>query len=149
MVKTRPRLLIVLIIYSGIISTGIFIMAMIRTFVAEAASITSYLILILPVLLILYLLHFMMPSSIEINEDEIIVRKLFGKANRIQLASFDGYIDKIQRWQGGPYKLLYLIKEGVKSLEISELFYSNFDEIQEALGSLKYLGKEYQFKGIK
>ena len=53
---------------------------------------------------------------------------------------FDGYINTIVKDKYGDYKCFYLVKDGKLMYKMSGRYYSNIDELQEGLSSLKDLG---------
>ena len=60
--------------------------------------------------------------------------------NKYLLEYFDGYIDTKVTDKYGMYKCFYLVKDGKLRYKISGRFYSNIDELQSGLSSLKYMG---------
>jgi hypothetical protein len=53
---------------------------------------------------------------------------------------FDGYVDTITKDKFGTYKCLYLAKDYKLKYKMSAKFYSNINELQQGLSSLKYIG---------
>ncbi len=59
--------------------------------------------------------------------------------------SFDGlegFIDMYQRSRNTSYRVIYLIKDRRYIEKISSFYYSNLEDIQEALAPTKYLGRQ-------
>jgi hypothetical protein len=86
-------------------------------------------------------------SFIQIHSDggilkTISFKKLFTRRTKVySFQEFDGYITT-QVWhkQWNENKTLCLIKEGRVVTKIDNFFYSNVDELQEALKEMPYLG---------
>ena len=55
--------------------------------------------------------------------------------------NFDGFVDMNQSARGGAtYKVIYLVRQKKFAKKISSFYYSNLNELQEALTPIKYLG---------
>ncbi len=53
----------------------------------------------------------------------------------------DGYVETIQRdGNSNEYSVIYLVKEAKYVAKVSDFFCSNYNELKQGLGGLKYLG---------
>jgi hypothetical protein len=97
----------------------------------------------------------MASRQIMINTSEgTIIFKHFFTRKRVfyHLADFDSYIDIIEeRPRGGPFRVLYLIKDETIIQIIPSSIYSNIDEIEGGLKPTKYIGQQEfsWFKRVK
>jgi hypothetical protein len=79
----------------------------------------------------------------------ISFKRLFTMQQTIKsFDDFDGFIDTYQYARGGSYRVIYLVRQKRFVKQISSFYYSNLDELQEALTPMKYLG-EQNFNLIK
>ena len=56
------------------------------------------------------------------------------------MSEFEGYVDTFVKSPRGDFRVLYLVKNKRLTNKISGRFYSNIEEIEKGLQSLKYLG---------
>jgi hypothetical protein len=83
--------------------------------------------------------------EIDTNKQEIILTHIFLKTKKTYLFSdFDYYIDTVEESRQGGFKAIYLIKNKRLKKAIRGFYYSNIDELQDALTSIQNLGfKKY------
>jgi hypothetical protein len=83
--------------------------------------------------------------EIDTNKQEIILTHIFLKTKKKYLFSdFDYYIDTVEESRQGSFKAIYLIKNKRLKMAIRGFYYSNIDELQDALTSIQSLGfKKY------
>ncbi len=68
------------------------------------------------------------------------VQGLTGRKTVYNFNDLDGYISLLKNpARGKPFSVIYLIKEGKRVQEISGYIYSNVDELEEGLSTLKNL----------
>ncbi|HWW41414.1 hypothetical protein [Pedobacter sp.] len=58
----------------------------------------------------------------------------------ISFDDLDGFIDVYQAVQAGRIRVIYLVRDKKFVKKLSSYYYSNLDELQEALTPIKYLG---------
>lgn len=87
-------------------------------------------------------------KSITINtiEKTIAFSHLFVKNKSVyNFIDIEGYIDVIQKpLRGRPFRELYLVKHDKNIQKISSSIYSNFNELENGLKGIKYLGMRKQ-----
>ena len=77
----------------------------------------------------------------DIINKQLIVSNYFGFRKRVfSFYDFTGYIDTYMKSPRGDFKVFYLLKNNEPSFKLSGRVLSNLDEIEEALGPIKYLG---------
>lgn len=75
-------------------------------------------------------------KTIEVTN--LITRKRYN----FNFNEIDGYIDIIERQaRGNPYRVIYLVQNGVIIERISAFIYSNIDEMENEFKNLEYLGR--------
>ena len=91
-----------------------------------------------------FLFIFFKVSVVRIDNDAktILFNRIITQQKELfSFAYFDSYFDTIAPSpKGGTYKVIYLIKGKKVEKRISGYLYSNIDEIQQSLFSIKYLG---------
>lgn len=60
----------------------------------------------------------------------------------------DGYMDIYAVTGRGDFKVLYLVKDKRAVKIINGYYYANVDEMQEALSSMRYLGKQENWRSV-
>ena len=92
-------------------------------------------------LLIKVLIVSPMSIKIDTNKQEIIFSHIFLKTKKTYLFSdFDYFIETIEDSRQGSFKAIYLIKNKRLKNAIRGFYYSNIDELQEALTGIQNMG---------
>ncbi len=93
------------------------------------------------ILLIKVLIVSAMSIEIDTNKQEIVFIHIFFKTKKTYLFSdFDYYIETIEDSRQGSFKAIYLIKNKRLKKAIRGFYYSNIDELQQALTSMQNFG---------
>ena len=90
--------------------------------------------------------------TIDTLSKTITFSNFFTKKQRtFEFNSFDGFIDMVQSSKSGTYRVIYLVQDSRYVEKISSFYYSNLEELQNALTPTKYLGRQKYniFKSIK
>jgi hypothetical protein len=61
---------------------------------------------------------------------------------------FDGYLDTFAITRAGSYKVVYLIRNKRAEKILTGFYYSNIDQLQDALSSIPYLGFKKEFSKL-
>jgi hypothetical protein len=78
---------------------------------------------------------------IDILNKTIFFRNYFTRQKKIySFSEFEGYIDTFMKSPRGDFRVFYLVRESKPSNKMSGRFYSNIEEIEQALKHMKYLG---------
>jgi len=81
--------------------------------------------------------------SIDTLSHTISFTNLFTRHHsKYSITNFDGFVDMYQPTHGGSCRVLYLVKGKKFVKKISGYYYSNLDELQNALAPLKYMGQQ-------
>lgn len=59
-----------------------------------------------------------------------------------RLGDFTGYIDVLQMAKGGTRRIIYLVQDNQYKLKMTDLIYSNLDELEASLKPLPYIGRK-------
>jgi len=86
---------------------------------------------------------------ITINKNDIIVKKFFGLLTKTyKFSEIEGWKYSHLTGKGGTYEYLYLYKDGMKVIKMSQFYHKNYFQIKNYIqGNFKYLGYE-QFSYI-
>ncbi|MGN6617204.1 MAG: hypothetical protein ACTHJ5_08490 [Ilyomonas sp.] len=81
--------------------------------------------------------------TIDTSAKKIIFSNIFiRRKRRYDFNYFDGFIDTFQRSRSGTYRVIYLVRDKKFIEKISSFYYSNLDEMQDALTPIKNLGQQ-------
>lgn len=137
------------------ITSGVMIIAiwLLLSGLRTAGSDRQPLLILSSILLVPNLLQLWMASrKIMLNaaEGTITFTHLFTRKRVFyHLTDFDGYVDMIEdRPRGGPFRVLYLVRDGKFIQRIPSSIYSNIDEIEGGLKPTKYIGQQ-EFSWLK
>jgi plasmid maintenance system killer protein len=74
---------------------------------------------------------------------QFTVSNYFGLRKRVfPFSDFNGFIDIFMRSSRGNFKVIYLLRNNEPSFKLSGRVLSNLEEIEKALGQIKYLGSQ-------
>lgn len=77
-----------------------------------------------------------------IEKTIVVTHLITRKSYKYNFNEIDGYIDIIERQaRGNPYRVIYLVQNGVIIERISAFIYSNIDEMENEFKNLEYLGR--------
>ncbi|MGG9963066.1 hypothetical protein [Ferruginibacter sp. SUN106] len=86
---------------------------------------------------------------IDKEEKVISFKNIFTRQMMLyKFSDFDGYIETLPNYRESDYNAVYLVKNKKAEKIISGFYYSNIDELKEALSSVRYLGFEKKFLKI-
>lgn len=79
--------------------------------------------------------------TIDTIRNIIAFKNIFTRhTDKLSFDGISGYVDTLQRTRRDNYKVLYLVQDKRYVKKISAAIYKNFDELQDGLSSVKYLG---------
>lgn len=95
-------------------------------------------------------IHYVFKIKIDSDERIIFFKNIITrKTTSYGFSDFDCYFDTFAKTgKGGSYKVVYLVKNNKAEKIMSGFYYSNIDELQDAVSSIKYIGFKKDFSKI-
>ena len=150
MTKSKFSLWVVLTFFVILILSGINYLIFSKLFVGESGNISFGILIFIGLLVFTWIwLTFgelrTKIITIVIDSNLIFVRNFGGLGRKVSfgLDEFEGYKTSLLPSKYRTYEYLYLIKNGKKTIKISQFYHSNYSELKiELRKNIKFIGQE-------
>jgi len=118
--------------------------------IGNLISVNSIFICSIIIFLLYKIIHSAIVIEIDIYAKAITFKKILTKKIEIySFDDFDGYINTVIMGRQHTFDVLYLIKNKRAVKKIKGFYYSNFDQLREALEPIKYFGFQNNSADLK